>query len=1028
MSKYDLPDLPSDEELGITEEDREQYEDSLPEDRPELSKEEMAALLGQTFSPKAAGAARAGSGPKKAGEKKKRKAGAKGSSWWARWRARRAAGQGEKDAGRTPSAAAAPPAGASGTAARTPAASAAPPSSAPVSAPAAAAGSATAQPAPTRARLAPEGPRSRWRGPVTLAFLVGLTAWASSFTGLPRPVPANASDTVFSSSRAMSSLIEIAQRPHPTGSPEHARVRSYLVERLRGLGLEPEVQTTLSVVQGQEALRAATVRNVIARLPGTASTGAVLVTAHYDSRELSPGAGDDGSGVVTILEALRALRTGGALRNDVIVLFTDAEELGLLGARAFVDQHPWIADVALVLSFEMRGAGGPSIMFETNDRNGWVVRALDELDPAPEPYANSLAYEVYRRMSNDTDFAPFKNAGKQGLNFAAIGRANVYHQSTDRPESLSEATLQHHGLRALAALRHFGRADLGVVDAPNVVYFTAPLLGLVVYDATWVLPISGALVVLLLAVALIGLRRGARPAGMATGLGVAVLGGALAYGLAWGLARWVPRFHAEGGTLDGSLYHSEGWYVLATAAGALALVTALHALARRWLSPLELLLGALLVPLVLAVGAGFAAPLGAMNLQWPVAAALLAALVLALLPRGSSWTPGWLVFLVLTLPVFALLVPLAELLWLSLSFGLLGVVAVLAAVTLQLSLPALDALRHPNGWWAPLTGAVLAAGFLGLGVASAEARADRPAPSTLVYAYEHGTGSAYWVTDPRADLLLDAEAIAWAEERAGAPFGATQDLTGFGLRWEAAPVATAPVVSATPPEVVVTRDTIDGNARRVTLAVRSRIGAERLTFMRDPAARLRFLAVDGTAVDQPGSLELVEHWGVPDSMLVLELDMPADAPIAVHVVESHYRPEELLGPGSFARPDELAPDVSAGSDRAVLRYSVAAFADPRHAFMPAPSDSVGPAGAAPPAVAPPPASGAAPDSAALAGPDSAALAAPASAAPAAPDSAAPDSTARAAPDSAGLAAPDAASLAAPSSAPRAAPDTLGSGR
>jgi hypothetical protein len=845
MNKFDLPDLPSDDELGITEGDLEAYEQGHPEERPELGKEEKAALLGEV--------------------------------------------------------AAAP---------------------------------------------APAGRRSRWRGPLTLALLVGIAAVASSSTGIPRPLPANAPDSVFSSSRAMSMLIEVAQRPRPTGSPEHARVRSYLLERLRGLGLEPEVQTTLGVIQSANGVRTATVRNVVARLEGTASTGAVLLTAHYDSRELAPGAGDDGSGVVAILEALRALRTGEPLRNDVIVLFTDAEEVGLLGARAFVDQHPWISDVAVVLSFEMRGSSGPSIMLETGDANGWTLRALQELDPAPV-YANSLSVEIYARMPNDTDFTPFKEAGKQGLNFAAIGNGRVYHQATDTPENLSESTLQHHGLRALAALRHFGRVDLGDVEAPNVVYFTAPVLGLLVYGAGWVLPITGGLVVLLLIAGLAGFRSGARPGAVLTGLGVAILGAALSYGVALALARWVSRFHPEAGSLAGSVYHTEGWYVLATVSAVLAIVTALHAAARRWLTPVELSLGAVLVPFLVAAWASFAAPLAAMNFQWPVAAALLATLVLALFARRRANVVVWMACSLLAVPVLVFLVPLTELLWLSLSFGMLGAVAVLAAITLQLSLPALDALRHPNSWWAPLAGAAVAAAALAVGVARAGTAVDAPAPSTLLYAYEHGTGSAYWVTDPAADRMIGEEAVAWAEARAGAAFSRTEDLTGFGLPWEAAPVADAPVVNAAPPEIVILQDSVETTVRRVTLAARSRIGAEHVTFRRDPQVRTRFLAVDGVAVRQPGSVEWVDHWGVPDSMVVLELDMPADGPIGLHVIERHYRPEELLGPGSFARPAHLVPDVSAGSDQAIFRYSVAAFADPRHGFMPSDADA-----GAPPAQAP----------------------------------------------------------------------------
>jgi hypothetical protein len=862
MSKFDLPELPSDDELGITDEDREKLEEELPADRPELSQEEMVALLGQTFEPKGGGGAEA---PKRGKKKKAKK---------------------EK-----------------------------------------AAAGADARP------REPEGPRSRWRGLLTLVILVGLAALSSSRAAVPRPVPANAPDSVFSSARAMAMLVDIARTPHPTGSPEHTRVRDYLVERLRALGLEPEVQTTTSSIRGASAVRTATVRNVIARLPGTESTGAVLVTAHYDTRELSPGAGDDGSGVVAILEALRALRTGEPLRNDVIVLFTDAEELGLLGARAFVDQHPWIADIALVLSFEMRGGGGPSIMFETNDQSGWVVRALQDFDP--EPFANSLAAEVYERMPNDTDFTPFREAGKQGLNFAAVGDAHVYHQATDTPENFSEATLQHHGVRALAGLRYLGQADLREVDAPNVVYLTAPLLGLVVYGAGWVLPITGGLVVLFMLTGVAARRAGARIGGVVTGLGLAILGAALSYGVALGLMRWVARFHPEGGSLAGSLYHSEGWYVVAMAAAVFAIVTALHAVARRGLTPLELVLGATFVPLGLAAWLSVAAPLAAMNVQWPVAAALIAALVLALFGSRSPGVVAWIAALLLATPVLVLLVPLAELLWLSLTFQTLVVVAVVVAITLQLSLAALDSLRHPNDWWAPLTGVGVAAAALWIGVASAGAGPESPAPSTLVYAYEHGTGAAYWATDPNADPLLDAEAIAWAEERAGAPFGATEDLMRFGLPWEQAPVAAAPIIAAAPPEVVVLRDTVEANVRRVTLAARSRVGAERLTFTRDSGGRTRFLAVAGTRIDQPGSVEWVDHWGIPDSMVVVELDMPASEPIGVHVLEDHLRPRELLGADAFSRPAHLAPDVEARSDRAVFRYSISAFADPRHAFMPA---------------------------------------------------------------------------------------------
>ncbi len=884
MGKYDLPDLPSDDELGITEEDRRAYEEDLPAERPELSDAEMAALLGETARPE--GAAAPPSRKEKRARAKKEKKQKKAKP--------------PKEKRVKEAAAKALSAGEGATAGSSPA--------------------------------TPGGAAARWRGPVTLGLLLGVAVLSSSRMTMPSPVPANASDTVFSSARAMSTLTEIARRPRPPGSPEHARVRAYLTERLRGLGMEPEVETATSVVQDSRAMIAATVRNLVVRIPGSASTGAILITAHYDSRELSPGAGDDGTGVVTILEALRAVRAGGSLRNDVIVLLTDAEEAGLLGARAFARDHPWMRDVALVLSFEMRGGGGPSMMFETGAENGWVVRQLADFDP--RPLANSMSTEVYRRMPNDTDFTPFREAGKQGLNFAAVGRAHVYHQPTDTPENLDEATLQHHGVRAVAALRHFGNLDLGEgVTAGDAVFFTVPFFGLLVYDGSWVLPVTGGLLLLLFLAAGAALRAGAGVGGLVTGLGLAILGGALSYGIALGLGAWVARFHPEAGHLDGSLFHLEGWYVLALVGATLAVVTALHAVARRWLSPLELLLGAALIPFAVAAWASFAAPLAAMNLQWPVAASLLAVITLALLGSRRDGAVGWLAVLVLTAPVLAFLVPLVELLWLAFSLSGAGMIAVLVAVTLHLSLPALDTVRRPNGWWAPLTGVLVAASALAIGVRSARPTATRPAPSTLIYTYEHGTGAARWVTDPGADILLDEEAIDWAAARAAAPFDGTDDVRPYGLAWAQAPVATAPLVTAPRPEVVILTDTIAGTQRRVAFGVRSRVGAERLTLTLDAAGRTRFLAVNGVAVGQPGSLERVQHWGEPDSLLVVEVDMPAAEPIGVHVVEDLWRPEQLLGAGAFARPPHLAPDTQSSSDRAILRTSLAAFADPRHGFM-----------------------------------------------------------------------------------------------
>src|SRR5690625_1296012 len=167
----------------------------------------------------------------------------------------------------------------------------------------------------------------------------------------------------FSVDRAIEPLAEISKKPHYVGSPGHTEVRMFLLNELRKLGLEPHIQEGFSLNPDSRTL----VRpvNIAARIPGSKEGGkALLLLSHYDSAAVpSFGAADAGSGVVTILESVRAyLASGARPENDIIILFTDAEEIGLDGARLFVEEHPWVEDVGLVLNFEARGTGGPSNM------------------------------------------------------------------------------------------------------------------------------------------------------------------------------------------------------------------------------------------------------------------------------------------------------------------------------------------------------------------------------------------------------------------------------------------------------------------------------------------------------------------------------------------------------------------------------------------------------------------------------------------------------------------------------------------
>jgi len=330
-----------------------------------------------------------------------------------------------------------------------------------------------------------------WSGKLAVA-LGTLTLAAALFYSIltphsPTPVPASAAATEFSSERATEYLKAFAQTPHAVGSPEHEAARNTIVEQLKSLGVEPEVfKAPVPAGKDTERMKSHEVVDVVARVKGTAPTKALMLVAHYDSREGAPGAADDGSGVVALIETLRALKAGPPLKNDLIFLITDAEEVCLCGAVTFANSHPWAADVGLVLNFEARGSSGPSIMFETSDQYGWLVSEYAKT--VSHPAASSLSYEVYKRLPNDTDLTVFKKAGMPGMNFAFIKDVKNYHKPTDTIENLSKRSLQHHGENALSLARHFGDLDLTDVRAPNLNYFDVLGFFVVRYSDKLIIP------------------------------------------------------------------------------------------------------------------------------------------------------------------------------------------------------------------------------------------------------------------------------------------------------------------------------------------------------------------------------------------------------------------------------------------------------------------------------------------------------------------------------------------------------------
>ena len=317
---------------------------------------------------------------------------------------------------------------------------------------------------------------------ILILVVVGIYhTYPPTLTSFPAPT------ATFSSAHAMSHVRQIGANPHPTGSLENANVRKYLLNQLKELGLEPEVQSSLAVSLPKK--QPGQIHNVMVRIPGKNFGKALLLAAHYDSIQSGPGAADNGASVAAILETLRVLKIQAALQNDLICILTDGEESGLLGAKAFVEQHPWAKNIGLALNFEYRGNSGAFMMFETSEGNGKLIEGL--AIAVPFVMTNSLMYEVYKRLPNDTDFSALKRAGIPGMNFAAIEGHKSYHTQLDRPEFLNQDTLQHEGNIMLALVKHFGNQPLDDLKAENRLYFDFPGLGIVHYPLRWAIPLFG---------------------------------------------------------------------------------------------------------------------------------------------------------------------------------------------------------------------------------------------------------------------------------------------------------------------------------------------------------------------------------------------------------------------------------------------------------------------------------------------------------------------------------------------------------
>lgn len=751
---------------------------------------------------------------------------------------------------------------------------------------------------------------------VLLAMMTAWWAWLSPALQPPPVVPASAPATEFSAGRAREHLRVLAEQPRPIGSAAHSRSREYVIRVLRDLGLEPGVQQATGVRGFPRWAVHSRVGNVFARIPGTGNGPAVVLTAHYDSVPHSPGANDAGNGVAAVLETARALLAGPPLRNDVILLLTDAEEVGLVGAHAWVSEHPWAADTGVVLSAEGRGNAGPVYMFRTVGGNGGMVRVL--ASAAPWALADSASDEMFRHMPNDTDLAMFRDAGYLGMDFANVRGFNHYHTAIDSFDLADPRTLQHHGEYLLALARAFGNEDLSALEAPRRIYFGVPLAGVVHYPAAWALPLAVAAALLLAWLAVVLYRRGQwRLRGAGVGLlhfaGALVALPLLAM-LAWALVgRWVPEldWFAHGEPYAGQRYLL-GLALLATAAYVASL-----AWLRRAARPAELLLAPLLAWLLLGVASAAWVPGASYLFLWPLLSAM-AALALLQLPALRRPAAIAAILALGAVPVVHFTVPIISGVEEAATMHALPVAILVLVLVLGLLSPQLDFVRRPTGAIVPLLLAAAGAGVLAATVLDAGFDERRRKPHSLEYIADAGSGEALWVS---ADPALDA----WTRhylgddpDRGPLPDWAPPVSSHAGQPWS----RPAAMVRTGGPDARVLEDTVDGGLRRLRILVSVPPDAYATVTQFPQGVPVTALRVDGQLLDDRtrDGLQLTSYVTAPEGV-ELAFTVPAEAPLELQLRSSIIG---LPTPGAGPVPERPPHTMPAGpwTERTRLQRTV----------------------------------------------------------------------------------------------------------
>ena len=740
----------------------------------------------------------------------------------------------------------------------------------------------------------------KYSSPISFLLIIALIYWVFKASMPSYKASEKTQEDGFSTKNAIEHVKNIAQEPHAVGFNAHRSVREYLIEELKKLGLEPEIQEGYTAGDWGNLSKAI---NILTRIEGTGDGKALMLLSHYDSSPHSSyGASDAGSGIATILEGLRAyLAQNPVPVNDIIILFTDAEELGLNGADLFVNKHAWAKDVGLVLNFEARGSGGPSyLLIETNRGNGKLIEEFIAADPE-FPVGNSLAYSIYKLLPNDTDLTVFReDKDIDGFNFAFIDDHYDYHTANDRVERLDLNSLAHQGSYLMPLLSYFSQSDLNNLKSLNdYIYFNIPHYKLVTYPFGWIWPLL-ALAVLFFALLLVYGFRNKKLSlkesltGFLPSLVILAVNGLIGY-FGWTvLLKFYPHY---ADIQQGFTYNGHG-YIMAFVLCSLAVCFYSYQKVSK-IGLANLMVAPLFIWILLCWATAQYLP-GASFFIIPVFTMLLAFMMIL-----HQEKPNIFLLLFLGIPALWIFTPFIEMFPVGLGMKMIISSTLLTSLLFFLLLGVFGFYKS-KGRWAALA-LLVGFGFFIAAHLSSGFDEENPKPSSLLYVLNADESSAQWATYEHVPSEWTSQYLdkdRQVPDRQKSKTISSKYSANFTFTKE------APLKPITPPKIEKTLDTVIGQERILEVCITPQRQINRLEIYTNDI-RLSKALVNGIDLgdhylSHRKRAKLLTHYVSDNDFTELQMHFPKDSVLEITVYEAS---NDLLKHQQFSVPPRPADNI-----------------------------------------------------------------------------------------------------------------------